>query len=421
MAKDATPHSQSSAGFSIQFTLLGLIAFSVALVLSTGVIAFAAVRSLHPEAPLPAKASANGRLTQDTPPWGDLMISDVDLELPEEYVALDLGTVIPPWVFPGMTTEEVGQLMRRCGLSAEQVTSALAPERVAVTSSNVVVQPEESLVVSLSAAARGAFYRELAKRDGNNSKTSPFCFPGSSLDDVLRSVWLAEAADALLKSLSYRYGNDAAYFSDFHILSRHLRSDQQRREVFQTLSRQRALFARLRVSPATDIDKVLGYWASVPGVRQIDLRPLLESLQRIPEGGSVSLMYFMPPFARENLYRFPVSSAKGYQGMNCHWTTMNFFNETTDDRFFDSSFCQDYLAANYYQVATTTRYGDLVFLMDENKNGIHSAVYIADDIVFTKNGDGYQQPWMLMRLKNLVAKYSVTGPVQVVAYRSRNL
>jgi hypothetical protein len=36
----------------------------------------------------------------------------------------------------------------------------------------------------------------------------------------------------------------------------------------------------------------------------------------------------------------------------------------------------------------------------------HSAVYLADDLVFTKNGQNYTMPWMIMRISDLHAMYS---------------
>ena len=37
---------------------------------------------------------------------------------------------------------------------------------------------------------------------------------------------------------------------------------------------------------------------------------------------------------------------------------------------------------------------------------MHVAVYVADDIVFTKNGFHYTQPWILMHLKDMLETYA---------------
>ena len=56
---------------------------------------------------------------------------------------------------------------------------------------------------------------------------------------------------------------------------------------------------------------------------------------------------------------------------------------------------------------------------------MHAAVYIADDIVFTKNGFHCTQPWILMHLKDMVETYAARLPtgkqLNVLYYRRKNL
>ena len=62
----------------------------------------------------------------------------------------------------------------------------------------------------------------------------------------------------------------------------------------------------------------------------------------------------------------------------------------------------------------------MVLILNGQGNAIHSAVYIAEDIVFTKNGNNFSQPWMLMRLKDLLARYTTDAPPKMLVYRNRN-
>ena len=130
--------------------------------------------------------------------------------------------------------------------------------------------------------------------------------------------------------------------------------------------------------------------------------------------------FFLPPFARERLYTYPLPSQAGDPVMDCHWSTMNFFNEVPDNRFSDPKYTTDFLLANFYKIAHASAYGDRIFLLDKNGNAIHSAVYLADDIVFTKNGNNFAQPWMLMHLKDLMAEYTTDVEPGVVVYRDKN-
>jgi hypothetical protein len=63
--------------------------------------------------------------------------------------------------------------------------------------------------------------------------------------------------------------------------------------------------------------------------------------------------------------------------------------------------------------------GDLVFLINKKDEVIHSAVYIADDLVFTKNGINFAQPWILMRIPNLRAVFSYQDEPRIVNYRRK--
>ena len=49
----------------------------------------------------------------------------------------------------------------------------------------------------------------------------------------------------------------------------------------------------------------------------------------------------------------------------------------------------------------------------------HSAVYLAGGIVYTKNGDNYRQPWMLMRIPDLLATYPSMPPMQAIYMRHK--
>jgi len=99
---------------------------------------------------------------------------------------------------------------------------------------------------------------------------------------------------------------------------------------------------------------------------------------------------------------------------------MNFFNDQPDNRFTDPSFTSAFIQTNYYQVALPNQYGDVILILNEQGNAIHSAVHLANDIVFTKNGGHYGQPWMLMHLKDLLDQYTTDAAPKIMVYRSRN-
>ena len=141
-------------------------------------------------------------------------------------------------------------------------------------------------------------------------------------------------------------------------------------------------------------------------MRLIDVRPMLEALKRLPRGGTLSLMYLLPPFARERLYTFPSPPAPGEPIPDCLWSTFNFSNVTPDNRFFDMAECLRHIDHDFYKIAQPGLCGD-VLLFKNNKGEIrHSAVYLAADLVFSKIGKNYTMPWTIMRISDLQALYS---------------
>ncbi len=417
-----------AAGVHIRFNLLGLSLFSAALILATGLLSLALERPLKQPTsrPVPTVGPLAANSAKDVPPavvppWGELLTEDVEIERPEEFLGLQTNTNwVPTWIFDKMNPDQVRTLLLASGLTAQQTARALSAEFTTVTASNTTLHPDDALVLSLSPDARAKLYGELAKTVANNDMRFPVCFPGNSFEEAIRGVDVPENIAKLVKSLLYRRG-DAQYFSDSGVVMRRLPTERERLDLIKVLSRQPAVLARLRIRPNTDIDKLLGYWAWAPGVRFMDLRTLLESIKRRPDGGHLSLVYLLPPFARERLYTYPLPSEEDEAPRDCFWSAMNFFNETPDNRFSTQrGYLMSYLAAHYYLLSKPTRYGDLIFLLDDKGDALHAGVYIADDIIFTKNGDNFMQAWTLMRLKDLIAGYSVNGPPRVLVYRNKN-
>jgi len=177
------------------------------------------------------------------------------------------------------------------------------------------------------------------------------------------------------------------------------------------------VMARLSIQPDMDIDKIAAYWGSMPNVHFTDIRPLMESLKQLPGGAEFSVIYLLPKFARDRLYTFPQPPKPGDPVMDCHWTTFNFASDTPDNRFNDPTYAMQFIEKNYYQIAAPSHYGDILLLMNDRQEIKHSAVFLADDLIFTKNGDNYRQPWMIMRIPDLLATYPATPQMTAVYMR----
>ena len=299
-------------GLTIRLNFVGTVVIGVALVVAAGLVGYGLLNAGSQNSVansqvqgFAAQTNTDGYSAPEPrpmPPWGELIVRDLDLEQPEEYAAYnDTTNEVERWTFEGIDQTQVRTLMLACGLTTSQAERALSPTSVLSTASNTVVLPDDDLVFSLSSPVRAKLYDELGRFAANPLMQSPISFRGPSFDAWVGNGKLNAGTYSQLKKLVY-YRGDVQCLSDLAPLVRQVPEDAERIHLMQALSRQTAVLVGIHVRPDTDIDKLLGYWDRPPGVRLINIRPLLESLQRRPEGGSASILYFLPPFARLRLY-----------------------------------------------------------------------------------------------------------------------
>ncbi len=356
---------------------------------------------------------------QNVGPWGELITRDIELEQPEEYALYANTNLTECWTFEGMNPGQVRTLMLSCGVPADQISRALSPPMFSYGTSGTVIAADDALVMSVSPLARAKLYGELGRYAENPLMRFPICFRKGTFEPWFADGQVDKETLGTVRKLLYKRG-DFDCFSDLDAVLRGLPSNVERTRLTRALSHQQAVLVALRIRPDTDIDKLLGYWDSPPGVRLIDIRPLLESLKRLTNGGGASILYFLPQFARQRLYTYPLPSQPGDPAIDCHWSTMNFFNETPDNRFANPAYVSSYLKENYYQIASPRAYGDVIMIVDGHNTALHSAVYLAGDVVFTKNGNNFRQPWMLMRLKDLEAMYESDHQAHMLVFRNKS-
>jgi hypothetical protein len=127
----------------------------------------------------------------------------------------------------------------------------------------------------------------------------------------------------------------------------------------------------------------------------------------------------MPGFARRRLYTFPDKPPEGKHGYDCHYSSLNFFLGEPDNSFLEPARAAAVLAGDYESVPGPGQFGDLILFTDDGVNVVHSCVYIADDVVFTKNGTSEMQPWLLMTLEQVEAAYPSEKPWVRLTYRMK--
>jgi len=393
-----------------RFNLTGLIVFCLCLTAGSAFITGKIVSARQKAAPgpvlgIPDPEEQDKYTRTRQGPWGELLTQDISLERPVEYLVDEMKTPQPPvWTFLRMNLAQVKSLFIANGLTQEQAEKALAPDRVSTQGTSTVFKPSAEFVFSMSPATRARLYQAMRGLAVNVYFDWPYYYPKDSIELVYGDAHVHPDDLALFKKLVYN-GKDAWRFSDFEALMGRVPTLERRVAMAASLSRQAAVVVRLCVRPDTDIDKVAAYWGHLPNVRFIDIRPILEALKRLPRGGTHSLLYVLPPFARERLYTFPLPAAPSEPIPDCHWTTFNFCNVQPDNRFLDPAQCLRYIHETFYKIAQPGVYGDVLLLYNDKDEIVHSAVYLADDLVFTKNGRNHTMPWIIMRISDLHSLY----------------
>jgi hypothetical protein len=207
-------------------------------------------------------------------------------------------------------------------------------------------------------------------------------------------------------------------FADLPTVLRTIPSPDEKNRLEKVLSRRPTLLAKIIITPATDVDALLRYWGR-PDLGK-DLRPILEAAARIPGGAALSILNFLPAWPGTRLNMFP-GTLRGAQ-FDCLWTAFNFFKQVPDAPTNDGAYWKRKLDSEYYPLSADPRYGDLVMLVKPDGTIVHSCVFIADDIVYTKNGASPTVPWVLITIPELVEAYSTELPesqaLRVSYYRS---
>jgi hypothetical protein len=366
-------------------------------------------------------ALQSGSATVQRPAWGDLDIVPVVISPPLEYIPTDSGPIAPTrWSFarvPDLPALE--QILRSVGLADADVTALAAAAAADPRNAGFVVTPGAALVRRLSPEVRARLYGHLAKNPLNFYQQAAFRFYGTSIDDWLGSALLPQTR-ALVDPLIYRDG-EFLFFADIELVRSTIGRGAELQRLIKRLLRQSTMLVTLQVDDETQVEALAEYWGR--GGRKTDIRPLLESVAEDPTNPSLDIAHLLPEMARRLLYRYPkvrMEDLEQPQLANCFWTALNFFNAEPDNRLLDPKIALQELSRNYYLVQDVLQLGDIVAFSDSNKNIFHVAVYLADDLVFTKNGYFSLAPWTILPMERLKGHYAAyAGDWHVTYYRGR--
>lgn len=348
-------------------------------------------------------------------PWGDLQVRTVYLEPPENILAVVAKpSSVTRWTFEQTTEKGVRDTMAKAGVPAAVIGRLLGPTRVVASGNNVVVLPEVEDLLALSQSARSALYLELAKSESNEYQRDPVFIHGGDIEDWLAETELTKPQQELLRKLLWRRGS-ALVFSDIQALLTLAKGSEEVAAVFRAVTRVRSLLVELKLPLNDGRATFIDYWSA--GALNAERVPFLVAITRRRAPQLIDVTQFLPTLARRRVYTFP-TAAMGLKGRlpDCHWTSLNFFEEEPKDLFLDSAKASEHLLSAYVAVDPPYKFGDVLCFLD-NGEGLHTCVQIADDIVLTKNGESILAPWTFMPLKDVDAVYRRSPDTRVQGYR----
>ncbi len=348
-------------------------------------------------------------------PWGDLQVRTVYLEPPENILAVVAKpSAVTRWTFEQTTEKGVRATLEKAGLPSALVDRLLGPTQVVASGNNVVVLPKVEDLVAMTEAARSALYAELAKSSANEYQRDPIFIHGGDIDDWLAETEITKPQQELMRKLLWRRGS-ALVFSDIQALLTLAKDSQEVAAVFRTITRIRSLLVELRLPLREGRATFVDYWSA--GNLNAERVPFLVAVTRRRAPQDIDVTQFLPTLARRRIYTFP-TAAMGLKGRlpDCHWTSLNFFEEEPKDLYLDSAKASEHLLTDYVAIDPPYKFGDILCFLDDGE-GLHTCVQVADDIVLTKNGESILAPWTFMPLKDVDDIYRRSADTRIQGYR----
>ena len=367
-----------------------------------------------------APATATRPLTEERHPWGQLTVTPIIISPPLEYLPPNWGPIQPlRWYFDGTTRPQLEKFLVSAGVAEPDAVRLLASARSDAQS--VVVEPDPEFVRGLAPGVRAAIYLQLTKSPRNSRQLNAFRFYASSRDAWLAGAPISPRTRQLVEPLIYTIG-DFVYFADIDLIRPAMNDAAERQRLAKRLLREATMLVKLQIDP-DQVASAVEYWGR--GGRRTDIRPLLESIGSSGGDNSIDIIHLLPALPREHLYRYPRLTLADLEkpGLaDCFWTALNFFNADPDDRYLKTDYAIERLKRDYFIVQDELQLGDIAAFVTPAGGIFHVAVYLADGLVFGKNGTSPVSPWTILpmdRLRNYYPEHA--DHWQVVFYRRKEL
>jgi len=352
-------------------------------------------------------------------PWGRIDYSYVYLAAPDSILDnFPLPSPLTRWCFVDRNPDWLRIFLANLGYDTATINRLVNDPRSQADEENVItLYPTEADVLALSTSSREALSLELSKYIENPYYHDPICIPDGDVTAWLRGVDLPANVIDLIRKLTYHCG-EGYFFSDVRLVLKYATGDNEARNWVKAFMRVRAVVASLQIDKTDDLPGLERYWSA--SFHRSDSLPMLDAAAAIPGGSQLDLTHLLPPLPRRLAYSYtsPDIERSG-QTPNCHWTSLNFFNYTRQNILLDLKLATSQVLENYNTITAPYTFGDVLFFLNEDGNAYHSCVYLADNLVFTKNGENEMMPWIVCRIEDIKQLYGREPNYKIQGYRRK--
>ncbi|MDB6055158.1 MAG: hypothetical protein JWN25_2681 [Verrucomicrobiales bacterium] len=364
--------------------------------------------------PLVRVSAKQNQLKSISGSWGVILVDPFPLKWSETYFYdKEKRLTSDRWAFSGTNLSIIQESIARLTKPQELASEVAEAGRWRQDKTHFVFQPTSTFLTRLTPESRAELYR-LAGDNGNYSQQWPYRFTEHTFAERFGNSGLNKVQVKQIRDLCY-WDCNLISFCDVALLQKNF-DEKSFDELIRVLNTIPSLRVRLHLCPSDSVTNLLAYWGRNQSVSRV--KPILETLTSTSEGNEINICALLPPFARTRLYGYP--DAKTHEAesrMDCFFTGMNFFNDAPDLRYLDNQVVKSRLKTKFRPVGNTPIFGDLLVLISAEGEAIHMAVYIADDIVFTKNGMTETQPWTLMKIEDMLTYFPTRTPSKIYFVR----
>ncbi|MFN7141384.1 MAG: hypothetical protein ACK4UN_18815, partial [Limisphaerales bacterium] len=219
-------------------------------------------------------------------PWGHLECTKISIEVPALLLAPENYTDAVHWFFKKHNREEAMTVFRQAGLSPDQLRRLGQDSWWKVEQSGSTVYPTADFVIGLGPESRRAIYNFIGRFPENRAYHTDFLLTAGHFSEITEGNILPPELIGLFKKLVYPEGELMA-FNDAPLVLASLPDRASQVNFLKAISRRTTFLLKLKINEQSNIDELVEYWGG--GKRAKDLRPLLESLKRVPGGCTIDV------------------------------------------------------------------------------------------------------------------------------------